>query len=805
MNFADCSKLPDSTLRCPKNLWVRHNHPLMKIPLLVPRMLLVAVPVLCAATPIGHEGRRPAPVGGTGSGQPPPHAVDLWMGQGDSVGVDTAWARAAERERFATFPPKPVAAVTPAGVGDGFLTVGSVAVLEGDECTVASRGTGFGIGAGNMECISSRFIAAFGDDYDQIAVFLSFVDRLTPTALAYQQAIKNTTKGIGIDLFDFADRYGSRSGRLETVLNMKRITIYGRDAAEEMDNDLYSVWAQEAAHRWIVYFRFQREGDGKVSEDLLGRQKAHWARGVQADASFMDGWSWKENGDGTFTPVERGKRYGALDQYGMGLRTADEVPPFFLLTDIRNERDELVDKAPLSRTGRYTAKKLDLSIKDIVRVHGKREPSSDPAAQDLRMGVVLVVASGTPATQKIGEAFRIDNTRRLWTDFYNTAGDGRGKVCTELLRPCRGEAFTYADAQLSEAPSVMPKDGVVAPGEAFVVKITVTNVGTVAGRASVRAATRGWAEMTKDLVDSPVLAPGKSATLTFDGRVAGDAAVGEELYLDLSAPGRLGPSKAALGFVLGLKEVRLDNLEGSQAPTAWQVNPDGTDAATSGAWELGNPERSIEFEFTMQPQGAFSGSHAFVTGAPDGQNVKNGATTLQSPEFSLAGLSEPRLSFRVYFVSADFDNEVLIPGAGDTLRILASPDGKAWSEIDRIEGMGLGWQRRIVNLSERLPPGAMAAPSLRFRFVADNAGVVQNNVVEAVIDDVGVFSAAVAAVNPGVDATPPLDMALGGCDCRVGQGRDSRPSRWLVIGLGHGGVVLLAWRRLRRRHRRIRE
>ena len=42
--------------------------------------------------------------------------------------------------------------------------------------------------AGNLPNITTRFIQAFGDDYDQIAVFLSFNDRASLTALAYQHA-----------------------------------------------------------------------------------------------------------------------------------------------------------------------------------------------------------------------------------------------------------------------------------------------------------------------------------------------------------------------------------------------------------------------------------------------------------------------------------------------------------------------------------------------------------------------------------------------------------------------------------------
>jgi hypothetical protein len=49
----------------------------------------------------------------------------------------------------------------------------NVAILAGDDATVGRVGTGFGMHSSNMAAVSRRFIEAFGDDYDQIAVFLA--------------------------------------------------------------------------------------------------------------------------------------------------------------------------------------------------------------------------------------------------------------------------------------------------------------------------------------------------------------------------------------------------------------------------------------------------------------------------------------------------------------------------------------------------------------------------------------------------------------------------------------------------------
>jgi MYXO-CTERM domain-containing protein len=767
------------------------------------RLLAVIVPVVCAALPLGTDPPPPLP--------PPPvaHAVDIWMGHADAVGTDPRFEREAERERL--FPSLPRAAVVPhaATLGGGFAVVGSVAVLQGDEATVGGVGNRPGIEYKHLAEISTRFIQAFGDDYDQIAVFLAFTDYNSAQSLAYQMRVKNDVTGIMLradgkpDLFDATDYFGSKSGRMSTVLNMKRILAYGRGAADNPENDLYAVWAQEAAHRWSAYLRFRRATDTENSDALLGRQLAHWAKGVQADGSIMDGYLWRDNKDGTFTAVERDKRYGTLDQYAMGLLPAKDVPPFFLLEEIRRATDDvLIDKGFPLPGANYKARKVDLTINDVIRAMGAREPATDPAAADMRMGVVLLTQRDVTPDQVVGESYRIDRTRRLWDGFYNEAGGGRGKVCTELMRPCRGLSLTYGAPVLTGSA----KGGTPAPGQTFTLEVPVTNAGDAAGTAQVRADGGDRFVFNPAAVSTGMLDPGQEGTLKFSGRVPLGAPCGQLLPVDFTTvekPGRASPSKGSATLLIGATPGPREDLESA---AGWMVNPDGTDTAATGKWELGTPEHSDVFEFVVQPSAAWSGMRAFVTGAPKGMdssandvsgpNGAPGRTTLQSPALSLAGLEKPRLSYQVYFVAADFQNEVLVPAANDALVVQASADGKTWTEVDRVTGMSLGWQRRVVKLEDRLPAGALGA-DLRFRFVAEDADV--NTVVEATVDDVALFGEAAACSIPAPDGGAgtggtggimgPPDPA--GCNCRVGS-RGDAPLALLPL------LALLLLRRRRR-------
>jgi len=685
-----------------------------------------------------------------------------------------------------TFTDRTVAA---SGLGAGFRMVGSVAVLEGDDLTATASGTGFGMDKETMAEVSRRFIAAFGDNYDQIAVFLGFSDRLSPQALAYQQPIKNTIKGIGLGQFDETMKFGSASGRMETMLNMKRINIYGRDAANDPQNDLYSVWAQEAAHRWALYFKYRFPTDAMDRTDLLLRQNAHWAPWVQAEGSFMDGYNWQDNGDGTFTVIDSNKRWGTMDQYAMGLRKAADVPPFFVLDDFKDDAGAPIARPMrFARGAKYKARKIVITVQDVVRAMGPREPAASPAAEDLRMGVVFLTPPGQGLTPLLGEAFRVDTTRAPWDDFYNASAGGRGKVCTSLLHPCRGDAFAFGEAKFVVAGNPA---ALVAPGTTGTLTVPVTNVGTEAGIATVTVSGLHPIVIGKTTVASALIAPGAVGSISFAATIPPNVACGVNFKLDFQAPGRLGPSLGSSNLSLGLTPGQGSNLEDPSTATTWKVNPDGTDTAKLGAWEWGTAEQTEAFDFVLQPAGAFSGLKAFVTGAAKGEFPESndvdfdpvapttGRTTLQSPFMALANVVNPRLSYQLYFVSAGFQKEVLVPGLADAFYVQASLDGGPWVEVDRVpSSLALSWEQRVISLSVPLGAALSLAKDIQFRFTAEDSDLSET-VVEASVDDVFLMGelpgcgTVVSAPDAGVDAPVTTVASDDGCSCKLGRRRET--------------------------------
>jgi hypothetical protein len=177
-----------------------------------------------------------------------------------------------------------------------------------------------------------------------------------------------------------------------------------------------------------------------------------------------------------------------------------------------------------------------------------------------------------------------------------------------------------------------------------------------------------------------------------------------------------------------------DDLEVTRG---WLVNLDGTDTATSGKWQRGDPQPTTTASGRKQPDGVTSGRAGFVTGAlagssPAANDLDGGRTTITSPTIDLPALAGQKLQFRYSFAhdasSSAADElrvEVIDVGAATTTSVFVV----AGSPVER----SAGWKAASIDLS------AFAGRTIRIRFAATDAGV--NGIVEAVVDDVRVTRA----------------------------------------------------------------
>jgi hypothetical protein len=190
------------------------------------------------------------------------------------------------------------------------------------------------------------------------------------------------------------------------------------------ENNALSILGQECGHRWLAYLEF-RDG-ATTSQELLGRDQAHWSFFFDSDASNMEGNDIQDLGAGLFRTVGAVSRYSALDQYAMGLRAASEVPPMFLVTQVMTDLSA-EDPPRINVDIRGTRK--DVRIEDIVAAMGPRRPDAASAPKVFRQAFLFVV---TQPRETVDDIAKLERFRSAWETYFSDSTDGRGVVVARI-------------------------------------------------------------------------------------------------------------------------------------------------------------------------------------------------------------------------------------------------------------------------------------------------------------------------------------------------------------------------------------
>jgi extracellular elastinolytic metalloproteinase len=170
-----------------------------------------------------------------------------------------------------------------------------------------------------------------------------------------------------------------------------------------------------------------------------------------------------------------------------------------------------------------------------------------------------------------------------------------------------------------------------------------------------------------------------------------------------------------------------DDFEQAQG---WTVNPLGTDTATTGAWQRGNPETTTS-SGTKQQGTTPSGVNALVTGplagASAGANdIDGGVTTIQSPAITIPAGGTVTLGFSFYLAhgtnssSADFFRAFVVNAAGTATQV--------FQELGAANDDDAAYATASANISQ------FAGQTIRIRFQAADASTA--SLVEAAVDNV---------------------------------------------------------------------
>jgi hypothetical protein len=160
----------------------------------------------------------------------------------------------------------------------------------------------------------------------------------------------------------------------------------------------------------------------------------------------------------------------------------------------------------------------------------------------------------------------------------------------------------------------------------------------------------------------------------------------------------------------------------------WQTNPNGTDTATTGAWERGDPAATTS-SGTKQLGTTTSGSNDLVTGRLAGSaagdfDVDSGVTSVRSPAITLPASGTLTLSFNYYLAhgsnasSADF---LRVSVVGSATSVVFQRLGAA-TDVDG------AWATATANLN------SFAGQTVRILIEAADASTA--SLIEAGIDDV---------------------------------------------------------------------
>ncbi len=231
------------------------------------------------------------------------------------------------------------------------------------------------------------------------------------------------------------------------------------------------VLGHELGHHWLVQSAFDQGAGLDVlhradsREPLTGTQPnrvslatLHYSH-LTDSHSVMYGNFITSLGGGQYRLEGGARKYGAMDQYLMGLRAPEDTPPLLVLDDgsgmgaigtpLRRGEAEVVN-----------AREVHVSVADFVRAQGVRTPAFPNAKRCFRVAFVLVTQQGTTASAE--QLAVVDAYRRRFEGWFSFATDRRANAVTSLdvFEPCPEpalEADGGVDAGLTEGDAGLPE------------------------------------------------------------------------------------------------------------------------------------------------------------------------------------------------------------------------------------------------------------------------------------------------------------------------------------------------------------
>jgi len=282
--------------------------------------------------------------------------------------------------------------------------------------------------------IFEKFYETHDDIYDQIIIMTNFnhSNGIATGAAAFHLGISNSVQGIHVGTFDVAADFGS-AGRLKSYLWMDQLTAWPDDPYNRFfpdGNNFLTIMGQEAGHRWLSFLRF--DPDTGVSDLLLGRDRGHWSKflGFELTSTMEGGNNWVEISPNTFENKSSIDYFSNLDQYAIGLRSPEEVPPFFYISSTSNNTLSARSAGTALLGEPASGMRVEVTIEDVIAAEGPRIPARDSAQKDIHQAFILLVQQGTDPSP--AEINKLQLYTDEWRKYWNIATDGRSTLSTNL-------------------------------------------------------------------------------------------------------------------------------------------------------------------------------------------------------------------------------------------------------------------------------------------------------------------------------------------------------------------------------------
>lgn len=302
----------------------------------------------------------------------------------------------------------------------------------GDVFAVEDDGSLTFFGITDSQRIVRRFYETWRDDYDFVAIYNDF-DAVPEFGFAFNDPVLNKETGIGSPVADMAEAKRFPTSRLLSYQNLNSLDRYPEDPLVPLPGlfngllDSVEVLAHEVGHQWMARI-------GLNEGDLVGRNQVHWSFVLDVEGSVMEGNTFRDNGDGSFTTVAALETYSPLDQYLMGLRRRDELPLQFVIENWTGPID-VADDATFPKLGvTITGTRRDFGVADVEAANGPRVPAAGDAQFVFRIAFVLLVKGGEfpPPDATIEKLGRI---RLAYETFFRRETEGRGYLVSALCPP----------------------------------------------------------------------------------------------------------------------------------------------------------------------------------------------------------------------------------------------------------------------------------------------------------------------------------------------------------------------------------